>query len=97
QMNALEPLRIQEAGRIAHNHPSVAGKLRHGEPPAVWHRLCAIADHLSAFQQFRYVRMLLQLLQHTLRIKPRISVIEAGNVTKREEIIFRSVGPRSAI
>ena len=41
-------------------------------PSAIRKRFRAVADHLSAFEQLRNKRMLLESLQHMLRIKARI-------------------------
>ena len=52
QMNALEALRIKEAGRVADDHPAVSSQRRHGKPSAVRECLGAVADHLAAAQKF---------------------------------------------
>ena len=47
EVNAFQALRIQEAGGVAENHPSVTRDWRNRPPSAVGQRLCAIADHLA--------------------------------------------------
>ncbi len=51
EMNSLQPLRIQEAGGVAEDHPAVAGNRRNRPPAAVGQRLRAVANHLAAFEQ----------------------------------------------
>ena len=63
QVNAFEPLRVEEAGRVADDHPAVARQRRHRPPSAIRQRLGAVADHLAAFEQAAYERMLLEGLQ----------------------------------
>src|ERR1700726_3485043 len=53
KVNALEARGIQESCRVAEDHPSITSDRRNGPPAAVRHRLRAIADHLSAFEQLR--------------------------------------------
>src|SRR5436305_1697942 len=48
QVDTLQPLRIEEAGRVAHDHPAIATDGRDRPPAAIWQRLRAIADHLAA-------------------------------------------------
>src|SRR5438067_1520240 len=50
QMNSLQPLRIQESGRVAKDHPAIAGNWRNGPPSAIRQRLCSIANHLAAVE-----------------------------------------------
>ena len=97
QMNSLEPRRIQEAGRVAEDHPSIARDRRNRPPAAVRHRLRAVADHLAALEQLRHKRMPLELLQHALRIEPRIGVVESRHEAERDDIVFRAINPRAAV
>ncbi len=41
--------------------------------------------------------MLLERLQHMLRIEARVAIIESGNEAERNNIVFRAVNPRAAI
>src|SRR5215472_13599258 len=47
QVNALEALRVEKTGGVAHDHPSLAGQWWNGVPAAVGDGLGAVADHLS--------------------------------------------------
>src|SRR5437868_6251657 len=51
EMNPLEALRVEEAGRVAENHPSVARNWGNCPPAAVRQRLRPVANHLAAFKQ----------------------------------------------
>src|SRR6202023_1308538 len=66
QVNALEALRVQEAGRVTDDHPAVAGERRHGEPSAIGKRLGAVPDHLAATQHAGDEWMGLEYLQDAL-------------------------------
>ena len=78
-MNSLEARGIQEAGRVAEDHPSIAGDGRNRPPAAVGHRFGAVANHLAALEQLCDPRMPLKLLQHALRVEARIGVVESGD------------------
>ncbi len=97
QMNSFESLRVEETGRVAENHPTVARDRRNGPPAAVRQRLRAVANHLAAFEQLRDEGMLLEVLQNVLRIKPRIGIIEAGHEAERNNVVLASVDPGAAI
>src|SRR5579864_5332020 len=96
-MNSLEPGRIEEAGGVAEDHPSVAGDGRDRPPTAIGHGLRAIADHLAAFEQLGDKWMLLEFLQHVLGIEPRIGIVESGDETERNYVVFRAVDPGAAV
>src|ERR1051326_8145559 len=81
QVNAFEPLRVKEAGRVADDHPATARKRRHGEPATIRKRLGSIANHLATAQQAGNQRMRFEILQHALGIKTRVLIVEAGNVS----------------
>src|SRR5437868_8911354 len=97
QMNSLQPLRIQESGRVAKNHPAIAGNRRNGPPSAIGQRLCSIADHFAAVEHLAHERMLLEVLQYMLWVNTRVGIIEAGDEAERNGIVFRSINPRAAI
>src|SRR5208337_1135255 len=82
EMNALQPLRIQEAGGVAKDHPAVARDWRNAPPAAIWQGLRAVANHLPAFQQFGDEWVLFEFLQHALGIEARITIVESGDETK---------------
>ena len=101
-MNSLQSRRIQEAGRVAEDHPSISCNRRNRPPSAVRHRLRAVADHLAALEQLGHEGMLLEILQHVLRIEPRIGVVEACHESERYNVVFwsatgRAVNPRAAV
>src|SRR5579864_3894277 len=96
-MDSLQPRRIEEAGRVAEDHPTVARHRRNRPPTAVRHRLRPVADHLAALEKLRNERMLLELLQNVLRIEPRISVVEPGYESERYDVVFRPVNPGAAV
>src|SRR5664279_4389752 len=97
EMNPLQPLRIQEAGGVAQNHPTIARNRRDAPPASVRERLRAITDHLAAFKKFRNERMLLEFLQDALRIDTWIGIIQAGDKTKRHQVVLRAVNPRATV
>ena len=97
EMNPLQPLRVQESRGVAKNHPTITCNRRNRPPPTVRQRLRTVANHLSAFKQLGHKRMPFQLLQHALRIKARIGIIEASNEAERNDIIFAAVNPRAAV
>src|SRR5437016_12888088 len=41
--------------------------------------------------------MLLELLQHALRINPRVFVVEAGDKAERNDVVFAAVDPGAAV
>ena len=57
----------------------------------------APSHRVPALERLRRPRMPLELLEHALRIKPRVHVVEARDEAERDNIIFRSVNPRPAI
>ena len=97
QMNALQPLRIQEAGGVAEDHPAIAGHRRNRPPAAVGQRLRAVANHLAAFEQLGHKRMPLELLQHALRIETRVGIVEPGDEAERDHIVLAAVNPGAAV
>ena len=88
QVNSLQPRRIQEPRRVAQQHPPIARHRRNCPPSAIRHRLGPVADHLAALKQLRDPRMPLELLQHALRIEPRIHIVEPSHKAERDHIIF---------
>src|SRR3977135_958667 len=72
QMNSLYRAGVEEAGRVAQDHPSAAGDGRNCPPSPVRHRLRSVADHLAAFEKLRHKGMLLEFLQDMLRVEARI-------------------------
>ena len=97
EVDALKPLRIQEARRVAEHHPAVAGQRWNAPPAAIGQRLRAVADHLAAFQQLGDERMLLELLQHVLRIDAGIAIVEAGDEAERDQVVLGAVDPGAAV
>src|SRR5271157_589887 len=79
EMNSFKPLRIQESGGVAQHHPAVARERRNAPPPPVRQGLRAVADHLSTLQQLGDEGVLLKFLQHALRVKARIAIVESGD------------------
>ena len=59
EVNALEALRVEEAGGVADDHPAIAGQRRHRPPSAIGQRLCAVADHLAALEQLAAIERML--------------------------------------
>ena len=39
----------------------------------------------------------LKSLQNALRIKPRVLIVKAGDVTERDDVVFRSINPAAAV
>ena len=70
---------------------------RNRPPAAVGQRLGAVADHLAAFEQLGDERMLLEFLQHTLRIEARIGIVEPGDEAERDHVVFAAVNPGAAV
>ena len=83
-MNSLQARGIQEAGGVADDHPAVARQRRNRPPSAVRQRLGAVADHLAAREQLGNEGMLLERLQHMLRIEARVGIIESGYEAERD-------------
>src|SRR5579859_7971750 len=96
-MNPLETRRVQESGRVAEDHPTVACHWRNRPPTAVGHRFGPVADHLAALEQFGHPWMPLELLQHALRIEPRIGVVEPGYESEGDDVVFGTVDPGAAV
>src|ERR1039457_6442188 len=101
-MNPLQSRGIQKTGGIADDHPSISGEGWQRPPSAIGKRLGAVAEHLAAGEQSCNERMLLERLQHMLRIEARVAIIEAGNEAKRHDVFFRAipfraVHPRAAV
>src|SRR2546429_392139 len=51
-MNALEPLRIEEAAGIADDEAAVGISARHGVPAAIGQRLRTVTNKLAALEEF---------------------------------------------
>src|SRR5207237_7472876 len=66
QVNAFQPLRVEQARRVASDHPAIAGHARQRPPASVRKCFGAVADHLAAGQQLANERVLLETLQHML-------------------------------
>src|SRR5271165_6800998 len=96
-MDPLQALGIQKAGGVAEDHPAVAGNRRNRPPAAVRQTLGAVADHLSAFEKSGDEWMLLELLQHALRIETWIRIIEADDEAERDNVFFAAVNPGAAV
>src|SRR5277367_2013878 len=96
-MNSFQPRRIQKAGRVPDDHPSIAAEWRQRPPSTVGQRLCAVADHLAAFQQSSDEGMLLESLQHVLWIEAGIAIIETGDKSERNSVVFGAVNPGAAV
>src|SRR5579885_3196703 len=96
-MNAFEPLRIQEAGRIPQQHPSIPVNTGDGEPSAIRQRLCTVAKHLSAFKKASREWMLFEGLEGVVRIGARVFIVEAGDVADGNLRIADAVNPRAAV
>src|SRR5580692_3189630 len=62
QMNSLEALRVQETGRVAENHPTVARDGGNRPPAAVRQRLRSVANHFAVRKQLRNEGMPLEVL-----------------------------------
>src|SRR5215203_524447 len=63
RVDALEALRVEEAGRVADEQEAVAVELRDGVEAAGRDGLRAVADHPPAFEQLREERVLLVTLE----------------------------------
>ena len=48
KMNALEPLRVEQAGGVASDHPAISGHAGQRPPSAVGKSLGAVTNHLAA-------------------------------------------------
>src|ERR1700737_3398153 len=96
-MDSLQALRIEEAGSVAEDHPAVAREGRNRPPAAVGQRLGAIADHFAAFEKAGHERMPLEFLQHALRVKPWVGIVESDDEAERDDIIFAAVNPSAAV
>src|SRR5438132_9169760 len=97
KMNALEPLRVEQARRVASDHPAIAGHARHRPPTAIGECLGAIADHLSASQQLANERVLLKTLQRMLRIEAWVFVIQSGDKSEGNDVVLAAVNPGAAV
>src|SRR5258708_27110340 len=96
-MNSLQARGVDEARRVAEDHPSIAGNRRNCPPAAVGHRLGTVADHLAAFEQPADEWMLLEFLHQVLRIDARVGIIESDNESHGDDIVLRSVNPATAV
>src|SRR5260221_2572611 len=94
-MNPFEARGLKEAGGVANDHPSLAGERRQRPPSAVRKRLGAIADHFAAVEQLGNKRMLLEGLKHVLRVEARVAIVESGNESKRDDVVFRAASARA--
>src|SRR5580700_5795096 len=97
QMNSFEALRIEETGGIAEDHPAITCNRRNRPPAAIGQGLRTVADHLAALEQFRHKGMLLEILQHVLRIETWVGIIEAGHEAERHDVVPSAIDPRAAI
>src|SRR3982074_3842114 len=89
-MNSFQAREIQKPGGVADDHPSIAAEGRQRPPPAVGKRLSAVADHLAASNQLGNKRMLFESLQHMLRVEARVAIVESGNESERDYVVFRA-------
>jgi hypothetical protein len=96
-MDSLQPHRVQKAGGVAEDHPSIASDGRNRPPAAIGHRLRSVADHLAAVKQTRNHGVLFEILQYVLRIEPRIEIVKAGDEAERDDVIFTAINPGAAI
>jgi len=56
----------------------------------------AVTNHLAAQAACDH-GMLFEILQHALRIEPRIGIVESGDESQRDDVIFAAVNPRTAV
>src|SRR5206468_8973024 len=91
------PLRVEEARRVADEQEAVAVKLRDRVEAARGNRLRAVANHLPAFEQLSDERMLFEPLELGVRIKKRVLIIQAGDVTEIDDAILHPVNPAAAV
>ncbi len=75
-MNALEAHRVHVAAGVAGDQTAVHEDLRNRVPSAFRKRLGAVPDHVTALQQLRYERVLLEAIEGHVRIEQRILVVE---------------------
>ena len=97
RVNALQPLRIQQARGIADDQPAVHVAARHRIPAAVGNRLRAIADQLAALQNPLHERMRFEFLKRFVRIEERIRVFQADDHAQRNAIVAQAVNPAAAV
>src|ERR1019366_1645655 len=76
RVDALEALRIKQAGRISDDQPAVHVSARHGIPAAVGNRLCSVTHQLAALQNALEERMRLVLLKRFVRVETRIVILK---------------------
>ena len=97
EMNPLQALRIEQPGRVADDHPAVAGQRRNRPPAAVGQSFRSVANHLAALEQGGDEPMLLEILQHVLRIEARVEIVEPGDETERDDVVPAAVDPGPTI
>src|SRR5437667_6566583 len=97
QVNAFQPLRVEQSRRVTSDHPAIARHARQRPPTAIGKSLGAIADHLAAGQQIANERVLLKTLQHMLRIEAWVFVIQSGDKSEGNDVVLAAVDPSAAV
>src|SRR5579862_5513145 len=97
RMNPLEPLRIQQARRIANDQPAIDVIARLRIPPAVGYGFRAVPYELAAFQNFLHEWMRLESLKRRVRIEERIAVFEPHYHAERHAIVAQAVNPSATV
>ena len=96
-MNALEPLRIQEAAGIADDEAAIHIIARHGIPAAVGQRLRAVAHQLAAVEKIAHIGMRLQGLKRRVRIEARVFILQRDHQSDGDAIVLQAVNPAAAV
>src|SRR5262245_8410955 len=95
-VDAFEPLRIEEAGRIADDQKSVAVIFRLREKAAFGDGFRAVMQHLAAFEHLRNRRMQFELIEEPVWIGERVVVIQPDDEADVEQVVPHPVDEPSA-
>src|SRR5690348_14124407 len=97
RVNALQPLRIEQARAVSGDQPAIQVCARHRIPAAVRHGLRTVTHELSAFEYAFDEGMRLKFLKRFVRVEQRIRIFEADNGADRNAIVAKTIDPPAAI
>src|SRR5215475_3350025 len=95
-VDAFEPLRIEEAGRIADDQKTVAVVFRLRQQSAFGNGLRAVMEHLAAFEHLRDRRVLFELVEEPVWVGERVVIIQPDDQADVQQVVPHPVNEAAA-
>ncbi len=95
-MDALEPLAVQHARRVADDQEAVAVRARPRPPAPLGQRLGAVERHLAAVEQLADLQVGLEALELQVRIGQRVLVVQADDQADDHLVVLHAIEEAAA-